>query len=59
MLVTAYLHNASNLQTLAMKFIGENAKKVSAQNGWREKLIQLQKMYPELIVDVIDVLMQK
>ena len=58
-LVTAYLHNASSLQSLAMKFIAENAKEVSAQKGWREKLIQLQKMYPELIADVIDVLMQK
>ena len=58
-LVTAYLHNASSLQSLAMKFIAENAKEVSAQKGWREKLFQLQKMYPELIVDVIDVLMQK
>ena len=58
-LVTAYLHNASSLQSLAMKFIAENAKEVSAQKGWREKLIQLQKIYPELIVDVIDVLMQK
>ena len=58
-LVTAYLHDASNLQTLAMKFIGENAKEVSAQKGWREKLIQLQRMYPEMMADVIDVIIQK
>ena len=54
-LVTAYLHNASSLQSLAMKFIGENAKEVSAQKGWRENL----KMYPEMMADVIDVIIQK
>ena len=58
-LVTSYLHNATNLKTLAMKFIGENGKKVSAQKGWREKLIQLQRMYPEMMADVIDVIIQK
>ena len=58
-LVTAYLHNASSLQSLAIKFIAENAKEVSAQKGWREKLIQLQRMYPEMMADVIDVIIQK
>ena len=54
-LVTAYLHNASSLQSLAMKFIGENAKKVSAQKEWREKML----MYPQMMADVMDVIIQK
>ena len=55
LLVTAYLHNATNLRTLAMEFIGENAKKVSAQKEWREKML----MYPQMMADVMDVIIQK
>ena len=54
-LVTSYLHNATNLKTLAMEFIGENAKKVSAQKEWREKML----MYPQMMADVMDVIIQK
>ena len=54
-LVTAYLLNATNLKTLAMKFIGENAKKVSVQKEWREKV----SMHPQMMADVMDVIIQK
>ena len=54
-LVTAYLLDATNLKTLAMKFIGENAKKVSAQKDWREKM----SMYPQMMADVVDIIIQK
>ena len=54
-LVAAYHHNASNLQTRAMKFIGKNAKIVAAQKEWREKI----RMYPEMMADVMDVIIQK
>ena len=55
MLVTAYIHDASYLSALAMKFIGENAKAVAAQKEWREKM----RMYPDLMADVMDVIIQK
>ena len=55
LLVTAYIHDASYLSALAMKFIGENAKAVSAQKEWREKM----RMYPDLMADVMDVIIQK
>ena len=55
MLVTAYIHDASYLSALAMKFIGENAKAVSAQKEWREKM----RMYPDLMADVMDAIIQK
>ena len=55
MLVTAYIYDASYLSALAMKFIGENAKAVSAQKEWREKM----RMYPDLMADVMDVIIQK
>ena len=54
-LVTAYLLDATNLKTLAMKFIGENAKKVSVQKEWREKV----SMHPQMMADVMDVIIQK
>ena len=55
MLVTAYIHDASYLKALAMKFIGENARAVAAQKEWREKM----RMYPDLMADVMDVFIQK
>ena len=46
------LHNAANLRATALKFIVENAKEVSAQKEWRERI-------PGVMVDIIDAIIQK
>ena len=49
MLVLADLHGANNLRLIALEFIGENGKKITTKEGWREKV----KMYPDLMADII------
>ena len=44
-----------NLRSLALKFIGENMKKIVTQEGWREKI----RMYPDLMADMMAVIVQK
>ena len=46
------LHNAANLRATALKFIVENAKEVSAQKEWRERI-------PGVMVDIVDAIIQK
>ena len=48
----ADLHNAANLRSVALKFIGRNAKEVASQNEWRER-------FPDVVVDIIDAIIQK
>ena len=55
MLILADFHSASNLRSLALKFIGENLKKIVTQEGWREKI----RMYPDLMADMMAVIVQK
>ena len=52
MMELADLHNAANLRAAALKFIGENAKEVSSQKEWREKI-------PETIADIFDAIIHK
>ena len=52
MMELADLHNAANLRAAALKFIGENAKEVSSQKEWREKI-------PEAIADIFDAIIHK
>ena len=48
----ADLHDAANLRATALEFIGKNAKEVSAQKGWREKI-------PDLMADIFEAIIQK
>ena len=52
MIELADLHNAANLRAAALKFIGENAKEVSSQKEWRERI-------PDAIADIIDAIIHK
>ena len=52
MMELADLHNAANLRSMALKFIGRNAKEVAAQKDWRER-------FPDVVVDIIDAIIRK
>ena len=52
MMELADLHNAANLRAAALKFIGENAKEISSQKEWRERI-------PDAIADIIDAIIHK
>ena len=52
MVELADLHNATMLRAMALRFIGENAKEVSAQKEWRQRI-------PGVMADIIDAIIQK
>jgi len=52
MMELADLHNAAKLRAAALKFIGENAKEVSSQKEWRERI-------PDAIADIFDAIIHK
>ena len=52
MVELADLHNATMLRAMALRFIGENAKEVSAQKEWRKRI-------PGVMADIIDAIIQK
>ena len=52
MMELADLHNAASLRAAALKFIGENAKEVSSQKEWRERI-------PDAIADIFDAIIHK
>ena len=48
----ADLHNAAILRSMALKFIGRNAKEVAAQKDWRERI-------PDVMADIFEAIIQK
>ena len=54
LLVLADIHCASNLRSLALKFVADNRKQIVAKKEWRGKLTK----YPELMEEIIDIIAQ-
>lgn len=50
LLVLADLHRATSVRTLALKFIVDNSREVTAQSGWRDKL----RNYPDIMGDIFE-----
>lgn len=54
LLILADLHSASSVRSLALKFIVDNSREVTAQPGWRDKL----RNNPDLMADMFEAISQ-